>query len=217
MNKKTENLLRKKLNLEKDVNDRVQEIREVFFSDAPEDLKMESVHAILSELAEKVVDARLSAMFESRTGLFSPKAGEEFLDRDLSLARRQKKPIGIILADIDYLKEINDKFGHIVGTKIIVEVAQTIKKVIRRSDMAARYGGDEFLIVLSGSDECRTNEVGERLRKAISKIEVDGAKVSMSLGALCINPENNLTPEQAIEKADQILYAQKAKRINVNA
>lgn len=208
--------LKKELRVEQDVKKYVLEIKNIFKSDEPEDVKLESVNAILTDLSEQIVEAKVDAMFEHRTKLLSASAADEFLAREFDYAGRTGMVFSVILMDLDHLKYINDEFGHVTGTKIIMDVARAIKKAIRRSDVAARYGGDEFLVILRSSGACRHEQVIERIKKSVEKIDIEGVKVSLSVGAVCSSEEKFINPEAILKSADQKLYKEKENRINVN-
>lgn len=209
-------VLKKEIRIEQDVQKQVQEIRKIFKSHEPEDVKIESVQAILSDLAEQIVEAKVSAMFENRTKLLSADAADEFLKREYDYSKRAGTSFSVILIDIDHLKYINDEFGHVAGTKMIIEVAQVIKRAIRTSDVAARYGGDEFLVILRSADDCRHELVVDRIRRAVARINLSGVRVSVSVGAICSKDKNFRSSESLLKAADKILYAEKQNRKNVN-
>lgn len=202
----------------KDLKKELAEITKIVKSDESDEVKLDSIKAILSELAEEITIAKASALFESRTGLYSPQFGEDFLAKEIEKARREKYSFSIALIDIDYLKFINDNYGHVVGTKAILEVAEIIKSKVRKSDVVSRYGGDEFLIIFSGSHGATVDRAIERIQKEVSKIEINKkAKVSLSVGIATFDGSPKVDAERMIILADTDLYRSKKDRVNVNS
>lgn len=154
-----------RFHIEASIEKELDEIKKILMSNEPDDVKFRSIRAIFNELSEEIVNTKINAMFESRTGLLSLSFGEKALEREIELCKRRNEKFCIALLDIDFLKYINDNFGHVIGTKIIIEVAQTLKNKIRKYDIASRYGGDEFLIIFSATTIEITQKVMERIKK----------------------------------------------------
>lgn len=132
---------------------------------------------------------------------------------DVSNNILENKPISIIMADIDFFKNINDTYGHLIGDKVIRDVANIINKNIRNSsDWLARYGGEEFLIVLSNTTGEGAYTVAEKIRTIIEKKEFvyDSVKfkITVSFGVHTIDKEKSGI-ENFIEQADKNLYEAK--------
>src|SRR3984893_14630830 len=142
------------------------------------------------DLQEELVSARESmrhdATHDSLTGLMN--RGEIFamLKRELERARRNNTPVGIILGDIDHFKVVNDTLGHLFGDEALREVGQRLKSQLRIYDSVGRYGGEEFLMILSNCDLAHTLSRAEHLREAISNAPVVSSGVektiTMSMG-----------------------------------
>ena len=168
------------------------------------------------ELQEQLVMAReqlrIQATHDSLTGLLNRMAILEALDREATRCRREKKPIGIIMADLDHFKSVNDTYGHQAGDAVLQETARRMLLSLRAYDSVGRYGGEEFLVVVPGSDLAAATELAERLRQAVSvqPISVEGGAVSitMSFGvAVSEDAQNRL--KQLLHDADEALYAAK--------
>src|SRR5205823_4213514 len=95
------------------------------------------------------------------------------LDRDLARAAREGTSLGILMADLDYFKQINDSHGHVVGDHVLYQIAHRMQAVMRPYDAIGRYGGEEFLAVLPGCDSTIALRLAERLRSAIAEEPVD--------------------------------------------
>lgn len=162
------------------------------------------------------------ATLDALTGLNNRRQFETRLKQETSLAERQKKALCAIMLDIDFFKKVNDTYGHIAGDFVLKKVANVIKKELRESDIASRYGGEEFIILLPFTSLEDAIPVAERLRQAVeaSETEVpnerDGStlkiKVTISLG---VNEyKQGDTAQSLFEKADQALYESKTSGRN---
>jgi diguanylate cyclase (GGDEF)-like protein len=173
-------------------------------------------------------NARLfeSATYESLTGLLRREAVLDLLDREHQRADRHGRPLTIGMADLDHFKEINDRFGHLTGDKLLKRVAQAISSGLRGTDAVGRYGGEEFLLVLPETDMDGAVAVAEKVRDLVAQAAVtadndDEASVTLSVGlATLAGPAENgpHTPRDLIAAADRALYrAKHAGRNRVEA
>lgn len=215
MTKSQKENIRIRFQVKADIDKELKEVRQILDGNAPDDVKFRSISAIFNELSKEIIDAKLNAMFESRTGLLSAKFGEEMIDKEIDLARRTGEKFSIALLDIDFLKYINDNFGHVVGTNIIVEVAKTLKKQVRKYDIICRYGGDEFLIIFPNTAVDKAKEVVARIIKKISKRKFD-KKIMVTLSCGVAGCTGDTCTSDILKIADDELYKAKKKRINVN-
>lgn len=123
-------------------------------------------------------------------------------------------PLSVILADVDGLKSVNDKLGHLAGDNLLIKVAQVLRASCRKDDIVVRWGGDEFAILLPRTDEHGCSVVQERIKRACEQYRVNGYHVSISLGAATkVCSQEDL--QEVLQRADQELY--KEKRIKKNA
>lgn len=148
------------------------------------------------------------------TGLASRKYMHESFIKAISFAKRTKTPLTIIMADLDFFKLVNDNYGHLMGDKVLVAVAKLILRSMRNEDLAGRFGGEEFIIVLVGTDQAGGKIFAERLRQKTERMKVSGvpSKVTLSLGVTEFLPDD--TPDDAIRRADEAMYV--AKRAGRN-
>lgn len=152
------------------------------------------------------------AMIDSLTGLPNRRFAEEHLASEAARSERYGHPLTVISFDLDKFKQINDTYGHPVGDLVLKEFARRLESAIRKSDTAARMGGDEFLALLA---ECETSQVENLLaRLRPMEVEYGGAKIPICFSAGWVGYERGETTEQFLERADRILYAEKrsAKR-----
>lgn len=160
------------------------------------------------ELYEAV---RRQARCDGMTGLANHGAFMHELVREINRARRYGTPLSLILADVDSLKRINDVLGHVAGDKALIMVARQVLNSIRDSDFAARYGGDEFAILLPSSPLASAQAVADRLIAAISAVpiahELRSAPVTVSIGVG--QYEGQISAEQFVEQVDRAMYRAK--------
>jgi len=173
------------------------------------------------ELQEQLVSAReqlrVQATHDSLTGLFNRMAILEALDREVTRSAREKKPLAVIMADLDHFKDINDTHGHQAGDVALRETARRMSASLRAYDSVGRYGGEEFLVVVPGSGLDAAFELAERLRQGVSAEPVSVAgemiPITVSLG-LAVSTAEICRPDQLLHQADEALYA--AKRAGRN-
>jgi two-component system cell cycle response regulator len=158
----------------------------------------------------------VQATHDSLTGLWNRKASMDTLVRELSRAARENRTIGLLLADLDHFKQINDTYGHLAGDRVLQTVAMRLKSALRTYDTIGRYGGEEFLIICPGCDERALLRRGEHLRTALAREPVvtpeGNIPVSLSLGAAVSN--GSIPQGEMLKLADEALY--RAKRAGRN-
>jgi diguanylate cyclase (GGDEF)-like protein/PAS domain S-box-containing protein len=150
------------------------------------------------------------------TGLLNRQYLDKRLDEEIRRAKRYGNPLTIIMFDIDYFKIINDTFGHITGDKILQKTSSIIKEEIRNTDVAGRFGGDEFMIILVHTDITVGMQVADRLSSRIRQHrikvnEYDTTGYSISTG-ICEYDDAMGSVEEFINKADMALYDAKRSR-----
>ena len=161
---------------------------------------------------------RVQATRDYLTQIFNRSAILETLDQELARSSRSSTPVGIVLADLDHFKSINDTYGHPAGDLALREAVARIQSSMRPYDSIGRYGGEEFLIVLPGADEETCRHMAERMRQAIFATKVSlgwNDEIDMSCSFGCTSTiGNRYTADQLIRSADDGLY--RAKRAGRN-
>lgn len=155
--------------------------------------------------------ALFAAHKDALTGVYNRSTLEESLDREVKLASRYDRPLSLTILDIDNFKAINDNYGHSVGDIVIVETIKRVMTCIRSTDIVFRYGGEEFVILLSNTDIDGASQLAERIRRAVCKTPVihdnDNINVTISLGTAQMKP--NEINANFFTRADAALYQAK--------
>jgi diguanylate cyclase (GGDEF)-like protein len=144
------------------------------------------------------------------TGLLNVRGLRERLQQELARARRSRQPLSLVVIDLDGLKRINDRHGHEAGDGALRAVAQTLREMLRLTDVAARVGGDEFTLLVPNTPETAAVSLAERIRmratEAQSSLALVGA--SISLGVVTFDPAQNNSADAAalMRAADEALY-----------
>lgn len=170
------------------------------------------------ELQQELISAREElreqATKDFLTRIWNRSSILDILDRELERGRRDKKPLGVIIADLDHFKAINDNYGHFGGDAVLREFVRRMAGSMRPYDAMGRYGGEEFLIVLPGCDDEATRRQAERMRAALAgesmAFNEEARVITCSFGATAAVPGVEVTAESLIRLADDALY--RAKR-----
>src|SRR5262249_55152232 len=143
------------------------------------------------------------------TGLPNHRFFQTNLSLELARAQRHNHPLSLLIIDLDFLKEVNDRFGHPSGDMVIRVIAQTIRASLREIDFAARYGGEEFTVILPETSLSGAVQVADRIREGIAAEQFLGiGSITASIG-VSNYPVNALSKEDLIRVADQALYVAK--------
>ena len=153
---------------------------------------------------------RLLATLDPLTSLYNRGFGVKRLHEEYTRAVRSETPLGVVIFDIDDFKLINDTYGHMVGDRVLVSVAQSARTMLREGDILVRYGGEEFMAVLPGASMLDVGQICERIRHAVKDMKLlEGhqvIEVTVSLGGVS-HPELNASHEDALVRhADAALY-----------
>jgi diguanylate cyclase (GGDEF)-like protein len=152
------------------------------------------------------------------TQLYNKRYLFDVVERELQRTRRTERPLSLLMVDIDRFKAINDTFGHLAGDEVLIELGRRIRSTLRGHEMVARFGGEEFCLVLPETTLSQALQAAERLRVAVavSGFAIDRAEVpvTVSVGAACAHAIDEMSVVGLLERADKQLYA--AKRAGRN-
>jgi len=169
--------------------------------------------------ALKYSEAKQLAYVDDLTELYNVRYLNFILDKEIKRSRRYHQPLSVLFLDLDYFKGVNDRHGHVTGSRMLVEVAAIIKRCIRDTDVLVRYGGDEYTLLLPSTDGAGAMIVAERIRVSIETTEFrsdDGAtfRLTASIGVACY-PEHAREKKDILRMADAAMYHAKATSRNV--
>jgi two-component system cell cycle response regulator len=168
-------------------------------------------------LQDQLISAREAlreqATHDSLTGLWNRGATIDLLVSEIARQKRHGGSIGIVIADLDKFKQINDRFGHLIGDKALCAAAQTMKNTARPYDCVGRFGGEEFLLILPGCDAINAMSHAERIRAAIEQTKVEGPNgvvpLTASLGVTIAHADGSGEALDFLRAADAALYRAK--------
>ena len=155
------------------------------------------------------------SMIDGLTGIANRRLFDESLAREWRRCARIKKPISIVMLDVDYFKKYNDKYGHQAGDECLKAAAKQVASAVpRASDLAARYGGEEFVLILGETDEVGARWVANRIRQQVAGLKVVHEEsphgyVTLSCGVSSAVPSDELSVEKLVKSADNALYLAK--------
>ena len=156
------------------------------------------------------------AMLDHLTGILNRRAILDILERELSRARRDGKMVSIGMCDLDHFKQINDRYGHQAGDEVLCGFTRTVQSNLRDYDVLGRYGGEEFLLVMYGSENLQQEKIYERLCARVAKVgmptRAGDISITVSIGVACSNGKS--TVDKILAEADTALYRAKAQGRN---
>lgn len=172
----------------------------------------------IAELQAEVLRLNQLVHTDNLTGLYNQRHLMAALENEMERTRRTGRSTAIIVLDLDHFKRVNDTWGHEAGNQVLRVTAQCLLSAIRRIDVACRFGGEEFVVILPNSDLTESIKVAERIRATIetSVISTDAGviPVTASLGVDVYRADQNEAPEAFISRADGFLYAAKSSGRN---
>jgi diguanylate cyclase (GGDEF)-like protein len=156
---------------------------------------------------------RQQSVRDALTGLCNRRYLEETLTRECARAQRNQTPIAVFMIDVDHFKQFNDRHGHEAGDTVLREVGRLLREFARESDIAVRYGGEEFTLVLPDADGNVALDRAEALRAAVESLELSFhgsvlGTLTISIG-IALYPEHGRSPNDVLRSADQALYVAK--------
>ena len=168
-----------------------------------------------SALERKIGSLRQQAARDALTGLYNRRMFQEQLKEAIGQWEQSGQPLILMMIDIDHFKILNDTLGHAAGDDFLRSVAQLIRSTIRADDLAFRWGGDEFAVLLQNTEEAAARRLADRLvslADTIAKTHQVAKRPSLSIGFAAINLLSDHSEEAIVEAADRVLYRTKAER-----
>jgi len=156
---------------------------------------------------------REASLRDGLTGLHNRRFLQEYAEMLVAGARRKETRVGLLMCDLDHFKEVNDRYGHDVGDTLLKALARTLKETVRRSDLVIRYGGEEFLVVLTETSPEGAMEAAERIRQSVAarSIDVEGLTLSRTISiGVSVLPDDAENLWRCIRFADLALYRAKS-------
>jgi len=148
------------------------------------------------------------ATTDTLTGLWNRRYFEERVAYEISMANRYGQPLSLLLFDIDHFKAVNDTYGHLAGDRVLSELSQIVRAKIRTTDLACRWGGEEFMILMPNTDAPEAMIVAEKLRMNFERLEIDGVGTTTSSFGVATYRKNE-SHDQWINRIDGALYEAK--------
>jgi diguanylate cyclase (GGDEF)-like protein len=157
---------------------------------------------------------RQQANIDPLTGLYNRRFLEEYAGKLMAMARRKESPLGFLMMDLDHFKSFNDIYGHEIGDRILKQFSKTVTQTMRETNLTARFGGEEFVVLLpdTGSKACEV--VAERIRKAVGRMTVASGsdkplpQITVSVG-VAVYPDHGAELEEILQASDKALYESK--------
>jgi diguanylate cyclase (GGDEF)-like protein len=168
-----------------------------------------------------LAEAEKQSMTDALTGLYNRRSMEQLMQREVALAERHGHSLSLVMIDMDFFKEVNDAHGHAAGDHMLRAFADCVRMTLRKTDLAFRYGGDEFVIALPQTPLAQAQQVVSKLRQAFQAVDFSSAianlehQPTLSIGVTERSVANNvLNFQQLLSAADAALYAAKSANRN---
>jgi diguanylate cyclase (GGDEF)-like protein/PAS domain S-box-containing protein len=180
--------------------------------------KIEAVTIVSKDItSRKDMEEKLRtlSLSDELTGIYNRRGFFAMAEQQLKLANREKRGIFIVCVDLDYLKIINDELGHQAGDDALIETAKVLKKTFRESDIVARVGGDEFVVLAQETSETNLTTIKNRLKENLNAHNTDKKKtyeLSLSMGITRYNPDQPCSIDDLVSKADKLMYEEKKQK-----
>ncbi len=172
----------------------------------------------ITERKKREETLKTLSLKDDLTGLYNRRGFFTMAEQGLKMAQRMGTEMLIIYGDLDNLKKINDTLGHKEGDQALVDISQILKETFRESDIIARIGGDEFVVLAMKSDETSAQKLIDRFEKVLNDRHLQtkrSYKLSMSFGIACFDPQNPCSIDALFAQADKLMYENKQKRVDL--
>lgn len=178
------------------------------------DTATRKLSALNFQLAESNRRLEELSVTDELTGLFNMRYMAQYLDKTFTLLKRYNRVLTVVMIDLDHFKEVNDKNDHLVGSASIKTIGQCIDQATRKTDVKARYGGDEYIVAMPETDTKAALFVAERIKTSISQTELTGLNgekfyVTASIGVATYDPDKHQNYREIVKDADRAMYTAK--------
>jgi diguanylate cyclase len=177
--------------------------------------KLEESTAEINLLNKNLQQVTLESQRDFLTGVFNRKTFERYVDEQMLICREKNAPLCLLMIDIDHFKSFNDQFGHLLGDEVLKTVARTLTEILKGRDIVARFGGEEFIVILPETPIEGAMKVAEMIRNAIAGKELKRkdsretyGTITVSIGVSLFRPQSDTLPT-LIKRADDALYISK--------
>lgn len=166
---------------------------------------------LLVKLSRTLNKVKQLARIDELTGLLNRREIEKLTLSQVEQAQRNNQPISFMMLDVDFFKKVNDTYGHPVGDKVLIKLAETFKNRLRKTDIIGRYGGEEFFIILPNTDLTNASHLSETIRKTVegTAFNIDHFSMSVTISIGCTEHEENENIESTMKRVDDALYTAK--------
>ena len=180
---------------------------------------MQETTTQIEMLQEELVQARQEATIDALTGLHNRRGLDISLQASLEETTRIKKPLCVLMIDIDHFKAINDSHGHLIGDKVLISVGKLLSNQVRGDDYVARYGGEEFIVILQETPITAAFTLAEKIRSSIERLKLKQVKTGKSLDPITVSLgvasfRYGEAMEDFLNRCDEALY--RAKKLGRN-
>ncbi|MEK5331836.1 sensor domain-containing diguanylate cyclase [Lysinibacillus sp. FSL W8-0992] len=173
--------------------------------------KLEQLHLEIGKKQDELLNINATlvelSVTDKLTGLKNRRFFQEQLEEQLAIFHESAKPFSLLILDIDHFKKVNDTFGHQVGDEVLAQLAQILNAQARQGDVVARFGGEEFVIILPETDVTTSWTIAEQLRQAVEQAQWQTGSITISIGIATVTEED--TDLTILKKADKALYVSK--------
>ena len=181
--------------------------------------QLSQISSEMESLRKELVQIREESYTDSLTGISNRKAFDVALEESIYKTRLEKSTFSVLIADVDHFKQVNDNYGHLIGDKVLRFVASTLKWCVKGKDLVARFGGEEFAVILLNTDMTGAYSVAEQIRRAICGGKIKDMtsqkmldQVTISIGIAQFDSSD--LPNDLLQRADRALYQAKEKGRN---
>jgi diguanylate cyclase (GGDEF)-like protein len=171
----------------------------------------DKVNKIIEDLVDLTYVLYSKSIIDPKTQLYNSRFLEEMLFIEIENSKRYDLKLSLIILDIDFFKKVNDNYGHLAGDRILKSLAKILQKHVRKNDIVARFGGEEFFIMLPNAGLKKAKDIAERLRRGVERGNLK-PKITISVGVSEYKKGNNLS--DMTKMADRALYKAKEKGRN---